>query len=101
MHPQPQEQEVFIRDKIAMKQCIKDENYDLIHDFSIGAEEKSVNILVSGYVCCKCNNKIWIGMVLEIDMENKELLILSLCTQLFHHIHFTGKKILRKYVLYH
>ena len=63
------------RDKIAMKQCSKDENYDLIHDFSIGAEEKPVNIFVSGYVCCKCDDKIWIGMALEIDMENKDLLI--------------------------
>ena len=41
---------------------------------SVGAEEKPVKF-VSGYVCCRCDNKIWIGMVLEIDMENKELLI--------------------------
>ena len=33
------------RDKIAMKQCSKDENYDLIYDFSIGVEEKPVNFL--------------------------------------------------------
>ena len=63
------------RDKIAMKQCSKGENYDLIYDFSIGAVEKAVNFFVSGSVCCKCNNKIWIGMVLEIDMGNKDLLI--------------------------
>lgn len=63
------------RDKIAMKQCSEDEKYDLIYDFSIGAKEKPVNSFVSGYVCCKCDNKIWIGMVLEIDMENKDLLI--------------------------
>ena len=62
------------RDKIAMKQCSKDENYDLIYDFSIGAEEKPVTSFVSRYVCCKCDNKIWNGMVLEIDMENKDLI---------------------------
>ena len=28
-----------------MKQCSENENYDLIYDFSIGAEEKPVNIL--------------------------------------------------------
>ena len=28
------------RDKIAMTQCSEDENYDLIYDFSIGAEER-------------------------------------------------------------
>ena len=33
------------RDKIAMKQCSEDENYDLIYDFSIRAEEKLVNFL--------------------------------------------------------
>ena len=32
----------LVRDKIAMKQCGEDENYDLIYDFSIGAEEKPV-----------------------------------------------------------
>ena len=47
------------KDRIAMKQCSKDENYDRIYDFSIGAEEKPVNFFfVPGYVCCKCNNKI-------------------------------------------
>ena len=55
------------RGKMAITQ---DENYDLIYDFSIGAEEKPVNIFISVYVCCKSDNKIWISMVLEIDMEN-------------------------------
>ena len=63
------------RDKIAMKQCSEDENYDLIYDFSTGVEEKLVKFVVSGYVCCRYDNNIWIGMLLEIDMENKELLI--------------------------
>ena len=30
------------RDKVAMKQCSEDENYDLIYDFSFEAEEKPV-----------------------------------------------------------
>ena len=63
------------RDKIAIKQCSEDKNYDLIYDFSIGTEEKAVNFFASGYVCCKWDNKIWIGMVLEIDMENKDWLM--------------------------
>ena len=36
------------RDRIAMKQCSEDENYDLIYDFSIGVEEKLVKFVVSG-----------------------------------------------------
>ena len=36
----------FIPLKIAMKQCNEDENYDLIYDFSIRAEEKPVNFFL-------------------------------------------------------
>ena len=43
------------RDKIAMKQCSEDENYDLIYDFSIGAEEKAINFFVSG-----CLLQVWL-----------------------------------------
>ena len=44
--------------------------------FLLGLKEKTVNFFfVLGYVCCWCDNEIWIGMVLEIDMENKDLLI--------------------------
>ena len=62
------------RDKIALKQCSEHENYDLIYDFSIGVEEKLVKF-VSVYVYCRYDNNIRTGMLLEIDMENKELLI--------------------------
>ena len=41
----------FARDKIAMTQCIKDENYDLIYDFSIGAEEKPVIFFFCFRIC--------------------------------------------------
>ena len=51
-----------------MKQCSEDENYDLIYELSIGAEEKNSEI------CCRCD-KIWIDMVLEIDTENKDFQI--------------------------
>ena len=68
-----------------MKQCSKDENYDLIYNFYIGAEEKSVKFVVSGYVCCRCDNSIWIGMVLEIHMENKNLLIKFMHPALLSH----------------
>ena len=61
--------------RIAMKRCSEDENYDLIYNFSAGAETKIVQCVVSGYVCCKCDNKFWIGIVLEIDTENDDLLI--------------------------
>ena len=57
-----------------MKQFSENENKELIYDFSIGAEKKKqknkkkipVKCVISGYVCYSCNNKIWIGMVLEI-----------------------------------
>ena len=58
---------------MSMKQCSEDENSDLIYDLSIRAEEKLVKFVVLGYVCCRCNNKIWIGMVLEINTEIKDL----------------------------
>ena len=63
---------LLAKDKIAMKQCSKDKNYDQTYDFSIEVEHF---FFASGYVCCQCDNKIWIGMVLEINMENNDLLI--------------------------
>ena len=58
-----------------MKQCSEDEIYDLIFDFSIGAEENQWNFSIQDMFVAGATIKIWIGMVLENDMENKDLQI--------------------------
>ena len=76
------------RDKTTMKQCSKTENYNLIYDFSIWAKEKPVNFLFQMFVA---SATIKFGLA----WSWKLIWRVRTCTWLFHHIHFTGRKILR------
>ena len=62
----------LVRNEIAMKQCSKDENYDLIYDFSIGAEEKPVNFLFWDMFVVSVTIKFGLAWSWKLIMENKD-----------------------------
>ncbi|XP_065679120.1 uncharacterized protein LOC124814871 [Hydra vulgaris] len=64
--------------KVGTKLCSVDEEFALIHDFG-NIQITTVNLVPYDYACVSYEQKWWIGVIEDINLEEKDVLVKFMC----------------------